>query len=337
MDLRLLPALASLGIPLLGQAAPPSLRSPEGMAWSDPAPHKNAFIIANGVRLNYLDWGGSGPVLILIHGLGGSPHGFDDLAPAFTDRYRVIAYARRGHGHSEAKGPYDTATLTEDLRGLMDGLGIAKASLAGHSMGGNEITAMAGTHPDRVERIIYLDGGYDWGDPACAAAFQGAPFSWDPPPSALRSFEAWRAWNLAVIYPAVGDAGRFDAELRDLVDLQPDGSLRLRMDAAVAQAVDASCHSGRRDYAKVRTPALAIYAETFIDVRHGDPGQCTRLLDWEQKRMAPFRAASIDRVKRELPMVEIVKVPGTHLDYVFTSREPLVAAIRRFLASSSPH
>lgn len=331
MSFRILPAIALLGMPLLSQAPPSTLK-----AWSDPAPHKNAYISSNGVRLNYLDWGGSGSVLILIHGLGGSPHGFDDLAPAFTDRYRVIAYARRGHGHSEAKAPYDTATLTEDLRGLMDGLGIAKASLAGHSMGGNEITAMAIAYPDRVERLIYLEGAYDWGDPACADAFKGAPFSWDPPASALRSFDAWRAWNQAVIYPAVGDAIRFEAEIRDLVDLQPDGSVKLRMEGAVAQAAGSSGHTGRRDYAKVHAPTLAIYAETFVDVRHGDPAQCAKLLGWEQSRMAPFRAASIERVKRELRDVEIVKVPGTHLDYVFTSREPLAAAMRRFLGGSSP-
>src|SRR5262245_25316458 len=87
--------------------------------WSDAAAHKIAFITANGVRLQYLDWGGSGPALILIHGYGDNPHIFDDIAPAFTDRFRVIAYARRGHGQSEAKGPYDMATLTEDLRGVM--------------------------------------------------------------------------------------------------------------------------------------------------------------------------------------------------------------------------
>jgi len=41
----------------------------------------------------------------------------------------------------------------------MDGLGIAKADVAGWSMGGNEITAMAGKHPERINRIVYLDGG----------------------------------------------------------------------------------------------------------------------------------------------------------------------------------
>src|SRR5215469_1781121 len=109
--------------------------------WSDPSPHKNGFITANGIRINYLDWGGSGPTLILVHGLGDNPHLYDDFAPAFTDRFRVIAYARRGEGDSEAKEPYDMATLTDDLRGLMDGLGIGKTHLVGFSMGGDEITA----------------------------------------------------------------------------------------------------------------------------------------------------------------------------------------------------
>ena len=72
--------------------------------------------MVNGVRLHYLDWGGAGPPLILIPGFGDTPHCFDDLAPALSDRYRVVAYARRGHGRSEAKSPYDTDTLVEDLR-----------------------------------------------------------------------------------------------------------------------------------------------------------------------------------------------------------------------------
>src|SRR5262245_15204746 len=85
------------------------------------------FVESNGVRLQYLDWGGSGPALIMIPGLADNPYVFDDVASAFTDRFHVIAYARRGTGNSEIKGPYDEITLTEDLRGLMDALGIAKA------------------------------------------------------------------------------------------------------------------------------------------------------------------------------------------------------------------
>jgi len=304
--------------------------------WSDPAAHKSGFVTANGIRLHYLDWGGSGPALILIHGYRNNPHIFDDLAPAFADRFRVVAYARRGHGRSDAKGPYDTATLTEDLRGLMDGLGIAKAHLAGFSMGGNEITAMAGTHPQRVDRIVYLDAAYDWADPAWVAAFKSLPIDMTPPASVMTSLDAYRAYQRAVWFPGVSDASRFEAHTRDLVVIQPDGTVRSGMSDSVAQALATTLLTDRRDYTKVRSPALAIYAETMGDVRNGDSAQRAKNLAWEQKYMVPFRAASIERVRRELPNVEIVNVPGTHVDFLFTCREQVVAAMRRFLRGSAP-
>jgi pimeloyl-ACP methyl ester carboxylesterase len=303
--------------------------------WSDAAPHTSGFLTANGIRLNYLDWGGSGPALILIHGYGDNPHVFDDLAPAFTDRFRVVAYARRGHGQSEAKAPYDGATLTEDLRGLMDSLGVSKAHLAGWSMGGNEITAMADRHPERVDRIVYLDGAYDWSDPACVAAFKVLPVPLNPPASALVSLDAYRAHQRTLLFPTVRDASRLEAYIRDLVVSQPDGTVRQRVSDNVADALLNTLFTDRRDYTKVRSPALAIYAETFLDVRNGDPAQCAKNLAWEQKYMAPFRAASIERIRRELPNVEIVTVPGTHPAFLFTAREPVVAAMRRFLGGSA--
>lgn len=301
--------------------------------WSDNSPHKSGFVNANAIRLHYLDWGGSGPVLILIHGYHGNPHVFDDLAPAFTDRFRVVAYARRGQGQSDAKGPYDTTTLAEDLRGLMDGLGIAKAHLAGWSMGGNEITAMAGSHPERVDRIVYLEGAYDWSDPAFAIAFKNVPPVYmTAPAGAMASLNAWCAYQGTIWFPGVREASRFEAYSRGLVAVQPDGTVRPAVSDNALHALATTLLSDRKDYTKVRARALAIYAGTFLDVHHGDSGQAATNLAWEQRCMAPFRAASIERVRRELANVEIVNVPGTHMDFPFTSREQVVAAMRRFLS-----
>lgn len=300
-------------------------------SWSDSSRHKNAFIAANGVRLNYLDWGGSGPALILIHGIFDNPHIFDDLAPAFTDRFHVIAYARRGHGLSEAKAPYDTATLTQDLRGLMDALGITKAHLAGWSMGGNELTAMAGKYPERVDRLVYLDGAYDWGDPAFVAAFKMAP-PLQPPASARASLEAWLDYQRNVMFPGVTDASRLEAYNRELVVIQPNRTVRDRMGESTAQALLNTLLTDRRDYTKVRCPALAFFAETMPDVGSGDSPITAGFFAWDRKYMVPFRAASIERVKRELPGVEIVNVPGAHVDFIFTSREQVVSAMRTFLS-----
>jgi len=75
--------------------------------WRDPSPHSSHLATVNGVRLHYLDWGGADAPLVLIPGFGDTPHCFDDLAPALRDRCRVVGYARRGHGRSQAKSPYD--------------------------------------------------------------------------------------------------------------------------------------------------------------------------------------------------------------------------------------
>ena len=310
------------------------MKTQSSTASSNNVAHKSGFVCAKGIRLHYLDWGGLGPVLILIHGGLDNAHIFDDLAPALTDHFRVIAYDLRGHGHSDPKGPFDTTTRTEDLRGLMDSLGIAKAHLTGWSLGGNDITAMAGIHPDRVESIVYLEGAYDWAGPALADAFRSVPIDFLAPASALRSLDAFRAHQKTIWFPAVSDTSRFEAYLRDLVVIQSDGTVRPRMTDSVAQEVLRTTLTDRRDYTKVRSPALAIYAETFFDVRNGDPAQLAKNLDWEQKYMAPFRAASIERVQRELPSVEILEVPGTHKDFVFTSREQVVSAMQLFFGGA---
>lgn len=303
--------------------------------WSDPSPHKSGFVTANGIRLNYLDWGGSGPTLVLIHGALANLHAFDDLASAFTGRFHVVAYARRGHGQSDAKGPYDTATLTEDLRGFMDALGIAKAHLTGWSMGGNEVTEMASTYPDRVDGIVYLEGAYNMADYMLADAMKAQPDT-TTPASALTSLDEYRAYQRDTLFSEVRDASRVEAFIRDSVVIQPDGTVRERMSQSVAQELFATMLRDRRDYTKVRSPALAIYAETFLDVTHGDPAQRARNLAWEQKYWVPFRTASIKRIQRELPGVEILTVPGTHMDFFFTSRERVVNAMLPFLNRSAP-
>ena len=71
------------------------------MEWQDVSPHVDAFIVLEDVRLNYLDWGGDGPPLVLLAGSWASPHAFDDLGARLSEDFRVVALARRGHGQSD--------------------------------------------------------------------------------------------------------------------------------------------------------------------------------------------------------------------------------------------
>jgi pimeloyl-ACP methyl ester carboxylesterase len=303
----------------------------------DTSPHTESFVKANGVTLEYLDWGGAGEALILLHGSGDNPHVFDDLAPAFTDRFHVIAYARRGHGRSEARPPYDTATLTEDLRGLMDALGISKACLVGWSLGGNEITAMAALHPERVDRLVYLDAGYDWADPDYETAFHAIPPElFETPAAAMKSLDAYIAYEKSSDYTQLDDIRRVEAYLDETVVVRPDGSVQPRISADVMAALTASLWTNPpRDYRRIRAPALAIFANSMVDLQDADATRREQGRAWEQKYMAPFRAKSMDRIQRELANVQILRVPGAHDSFFLTSRAQVVKAMRQFLGRIS--
>jgi pimeloyl-ACP methyl ester carboxylesterase len=298
-------------------------------AWTDTSPHRSEYVTVNGVRLNYLDWGGTGPALVLIHGLTDSPHAFDDLAPSLRDRFHVIAYARRGHGHSDAPtGPYDQKTLVEDLRQLLDRLGIARTNLLGWSMGGNEITEFAGRYPDRVEGLVFLEAGYDWSD----SKFQSEFPSLSPDTSALRSLDAYRTWYRQTWFGDIPWTPGLEAYLRDITRVDPDGSVHPVPSGSVLEAVSASNAHSSRDYGRVRAPALALYAASFLPMDPSVPAAMRVSQDWEDQVMTAFRRASIERVRRELSHVVVREFPNTnHLSILVLDQDALAAAIREFL------
>ena len=113
------------------------------------------------LRMRYLDWGGDGPPVIALHGLASSSHWYDIVVPLLRDHYRIIAPDQRGHGQTtQATTGYDWATLSGDVARLMDHLGMDKAAVLGHSWGGNVATNMAALYPDRVNRVVMIDGGF---------------------------------------------------------------------------------------------------------------------------------------------------------------------------------
>jgi len=320
----LLATLAVFAVPLA--AAGPSPRSVRS----------EGFVEANGVHLQYLDWGGTGPALILLHGLGDNPYVFDDIAPAFTDRFHVIAYARRGCGSSDVKGPYDVITMTEDLRGLMDALGIAKAYLVGYSAAGSEITEMAAEHPERVARLIYFDGAYDWSDPDFKVAVEALPVGFfDPPSSAMASWAAYRAYMKANMYPGLEDLARIDSNMRAKVVIQRDGKIVYRTPREVVGAFYSALWSNKRsDYAAVHCPTLAIYAMHLYDLNITNVQRRNSLSAYEQKYWLPFQEKSIQHVRREQTRAQIVRVPGTHSSFFMTERRQVVVLMRQFLQSA---
>ena len=136
----------------------------------DSSPHKSGFVTVNAIRLHYLDWGGSGPALLFLAGLGCNAHIYDRFAPRFTDRFHALALTRRGHGDSDyPETGYDIDTLTEDIRQFLDHLQIDKAILVGHSLAGIELSHFAALYSERVSALVYLDAAYYRNTDECKA------------------------------------------------------------------------------------------------------------------------------------------------------------------------
>ncbi len=113
------------------------------------------------LKIRYLDWGGDGPPLLALHGLASSAHWYDIVAPMLRDRFHIISPDQRGHGQTtSAPSGYDWKTLSGDLVGLLDHIGLDVVAVMGHSWGGNVATNFAAYFPGRVSRLIMIDGGF---------------------------------------------------------------------------------------------------------------------------------------------------------------------------------
>src|SRR6059036_4163764 len=112
----------------------------------------------DGLRLHYVVEG-RGPAVILVHGLGGFAESWRHNIRPLAGRATVYALDLPGFGDSaKPRTRYRLAYFAGALRSFMDGLGLAQASLVGHSLGGAVSVTYALTHPSRVERLA-LDPG----------------------------------------------------------------------------------------------------------------------------------------------------------------------------------
>lgn len=117
-------------------------------------------ILANGVNLHYQQVG-EGADVVMLHGLTGNLAVWHlKMARVLRGEFRVTTYDLRGHGYSDMpRTGYTTRVMAEDLLGLLDGLGIEKANLVGHSFGADVSLHFALLHPERVAKIVAVEAG----------------------------------------------------------------------------------------------------------------------------------------------------------------------------------
>lgn len=108
------------------------------------------------MKLNYKSFG-SGPALIILHGLFGSLDNWQTLARRFGEHFSTFIVDQRNHGKSPHDDEMNYEVMADDLAEFMDDHGIHRANLIGHSMGGKTVMQFGIGHADRIDKMVVAD------------------------------------------------------------------------------------------------------------------------------------------------------------------------------------
>jgi non-heme chloroperoxidase len=322
------------------------------------------------VKLEVLDWGGTGRNLVLLAGLGSTAHVFDSLAPKLAAHYHVIGVTRRGFGQSSApQTGYDPKRLGDDVVSVIDALRLSDPVLVGHSIAGEELSAVSTYHPGRAAALIYLDAAGPFafynpkhGDyiPALAqlrddlSALQKNPFDDALITQTLTDMALFQP-NLTELRGEVEGASGPSPKASDLASISdyqsymkgyyggiiPEAEVRqlhrIGEDGAVGEFLGHGHAAQSLMLEEVRfhsidTPLLAIFSYPSAPY----PSQTSN-----PAKLAAYRAAETNRIEaqiaivREQPHAKVIVIPNaTH--FIFLSREEeVISHISDFVNSLS--
>jgi non-heme chloroperoxidase len=324
------------------QAAPLPLelkRATKETAWPiDPSPHTAQFItVDKDVKLEVLDWGGTGRPLVLLTGLGNNAHVFDKFAPKLTATYHVYGITRRGYGASSAPASgYSADRLGDDVLAVIDSLKLNKPVLAGHSIAGEELSSIGSRHPEKVAGLIYLDAGY-------AYAY------YDRSRGDYRIDLIELQKKLEQLQPGKGPANPlpliqellesslpgFERDLRDeQKDLQSMPAAMLAAASAPPPMAAQAILAGMQKYTSVPVPILAIFAVPHDLGPLGGSDAAARAAS--EARDLASTGAQAKAFESGLPSAHVVRLAKAN-HYVFLSNEAdVLREMNAFIGSLPP-
>jgi pimeloyl-ACP methyl ester carboxylesterase len=320
--------LALLVTPAVAAQSPPT--------WRDPSPHQVRWItVDSSVRLEVLDWGGSGRPVVLL-GCYLSAHIHDDVAPKLTNQFHVYGITRRGIGASDKPATgYAVQRSVDDLLEVLDALKAQKSLLVGTSCAGQVLTMFASQHSDRLSGLVYLDGAGDPTTPPYDPPLPDPttlPRPLTPTPETDRSsFNAFtKRPGQKVTFP--------EAEWRQQRAENPDGSVgQSLMNLTIRQAITVDARV-KPNYAGIRVPVLAMYQAqrpfeemaAEYDIRNEQERAALRqqytairtmYTRWQQDLLAA------------IPTARIVELPGANLFMFLSNEADVLREIQAFAAT----
>ena len=296
------------------------------------AAQKSEFVtVEPGVKLEVLDWGGTGRFLILLAGLGSDAHVYDRFARNFTADHHVLAITRRGYGNSSKPTPtvanYNADRLGDDILAVIDALKLDHPVLVGHSIAGEELSSIGSRHPDKVAGLIYLDAADGYG------FYDEKRGDWqidmDDLKQRLDATESGAPLTTEFQQNLLESAQRFERSQRDM--LQRRALLPPGPPPGVPPPIALAILFGEQKYTSIKDPALAIFA---------CPHDFTRMFPTDLK--ARQAMAERDRTsctaqskafKAAVPSAQVVLIPNAD-HWVFVSNEAeVVKEMKAFLQS----
>lgn len=288
-------------------------------AQADSSPHKVQMVtVEPDVRLEVLDWGGSGLPLIFLAGAGDTAHRFDNFAPQFTKQHHVYGITRRGSGASSAPAPangnYSADHLGDDVLAVMAALHIERPVLVGHSIAGQELSSIGSRFPEKVSGLIYLDAAtgfafYDPAHPLIATEMNDIKRRIDE----IEAGGVDEQKKLLELETAVAQfetvLHQNNAEVANMPPLPP------------RSPIGAALNFGMQKYTSIPVPTLAIYACPHNWDRLPDSARKTALIADDKARCTRWA----DTFRHGVPTAHIVMIPNAD-HYVYLSNEAQVVA-----------
>ena len=305
--------------------------------YKDPSPHRIEFVtVADGVRVEVLDWGGSGRPVVFLAGYL-TAHAYDEISPKLTDAAHVYGITRRGLGAS-SKPPsgYSAKESAADVVRALDALKLEKPLLVGHSFGGQDAGVIGAEYPDRISGIVYLDSAEDISlGPVSAAASspanlpetQRTPFK--PDMSSIAAYRESQRKGAGMAFP--------ESEVRQLHEVNPDGTLGRYL---VAKEVRDAMFKGLLSsppYGRIRVPVLALYATPpplDEQIKRHKPANIEEAaaMGFKYGLDLAWAARNGDSLKRGIPGARVVEVPGAKTYIFLTNEADVLRELRAFLA-----
>ena len=200
-------------------------------------PEKKRVAGAHGLTLNLLEWSQQGVPLLMIHGFSNEAHIWDDFAPTVAPHYRVMALDQRGHGESDwhPDAAYEYEDFAADLEAVVDGLGIERLVLVGHSLGGRVAMLYGGRHPEKLAGLVIVDSAPELDRRGTTRISLDAAEHRDPTFTSVAEYERM----LAHAYPAATPRSLKRMAQYGVI-ANDEGRFRLRMDTRFRGSVSAT-------------------------------------------------------------------------------------------------